>query len=70
MNKFAENLQGKLNNLLNHTLLQGLTLEGWRFNLHTTNLLEVGLKNNKLGGPYTAPSLKTETAGEIYLLWS
>jgi len=70
MNEFGENLQGKLNSLLNQTLPKGLTLEGWRFDLHTTNLLEVGIKNNKLGGPYTAPSLKTDTAGEIYLLWS
>jgi PmbA protein len=70
MNDLGKNLRDKLDSLIGQVLPSGLTLEGWRFNLHVVNLLEVGIKNNRLGGPYTAPSLKTDTEGEVYLLWS
>lgn len=70
MNELGSNLRERLDSLLGRVLPSGLTLEGWRFDLHDVNLLEVGLKNNRIGGPYTAPSLKTDTEGEVYLIWS
>lgn len=69
MSELGEKLRDRLNGLLGKALPSGLVLEGWRFDLHQVKLLEVGLKNNKLGGPYTAPSVKTDTEGEIYLIW-
>jgi PmbA protein len=44
-------------------------LLAWRFALHQTRGFEVGMKNNKLGGAYTAPSYKRSISGEIYLIW-
>jgi PmbA protein len=66
---FGEQLQERLNTLLGKRLASGLTLTGWRFDLHETEDLEVGVKNNKIGGPYTAPGLKQESSGEICLHW-
>ncbi|HEX3045213.1 MAG TPA: metallopeptidase TldD-related protein [Bacillota bacterium] len=44
-------------------------LEAWRFDLHETKGVELGLKNNRLGGPYSAPSYKRSVSGELYLIW-
>lgn len=70
MSVFGEQLQERLNMLLGKRLSSGLTLTGWRFDLHEEEHLEAGLKNNKIGGPYTAPGLKQESSGEICLLWA
>lgn len=70
MSIFGEQLRERLNMLLGKRLSSGLTLTGWRFDLHETEDLEVGLKNNKIGGPYTAPGLKQESSGEICLHWA
>ena len=59
MSVFGEQLQERLNMLLGKRLSSGLTLTGWRFDLHEEEHLEAGLKNNKIGGPYTAPEFKT-----------
>lgn len=69
MSRFGEKLRDRLNSLLGKTLPSGLKLAGWRFDLHEVTQLEVGLKNNKIGGPYTAPSLKQDTGGELCLIW-
>jgi PmbA protein len=55
-------------------LLQGYQsrnprLTGWRFDLQQSNGLEIGLKNNKIGGPYSTPGYKQSISGEIYLIW-
>jgi PmbA protein len=44
-------------------------LTGWRFDLQQSNGLEIGLKNNKIGGPYSTPGYKQSISGEIYLIW-
>ncbi|TCL63010.1 PmbA protein [Hydrogenispora ethanolica] len=44
-------------------------LTEWRFDLHDTRGLEVGLKDNRIGGPYSAPSYKRSISGEIFLYW-
>jgi PmbA protein len=41
----------------------------WRFDLHESKGIEVGLKDNRLGGPYSAPAYKRSTSGELYLIW-
>jgi PmbA protein len=70
MSIFGEQLRERLNTLLGKRLPSGLTLTGWRFDLHESEHLEVGLKNNKIGGPYTAPGVKQESSGEICLHWA
>lgn len=69
MSGLGEELRRRLNSLLGKTLPSGLKLAGWRFDLHEVTQLELGLKNNKIGGPYTAPSLKCDTGGELCLIW-
>src|SRR5690554_1398169 len=69
MSGLVEELRRRLNSLLGKTLPSGLKLAGWRFDLHEVTQLELGLKNNKIGGPYTAPSLKCDTGGELCLIW-
>lgn len=44
-------------------------LEDWRFDLHETRGLEIGLKDNRIGGSYSAPAYKRSTSGELYLIW-
>lgn len=58
-----------LADLLKKTMTREKDLLGWRFDLHQMEGLEIGLKNNRIGGPYTAPSYKQSTAGELYLIW-
>ncbi len=41
----------------------------WRFDLHETRGIEIGLKNSRIGGPYSAPSYKRSISGEIFLYW-
>jgi PmbA protein len=45
-------------------------LQRWRFDLHQSRGLELGMKNNKIGGPYSNPGFKESISGEIYLIWS
>lgn len=59
----------KLCSLLTAASQANPRLRGWRFNLYYGESLEIGLKNNKIGGPYSAPSYKDSISGEIYLLW-
>ena len=66
---FGERLKQRLNEYVGKKMPQGLTLLGWRYDLHDLKLLEAGLKNSRLGGPYTAPSIKQVTEGEIFLIW-
>jgi PmbA protein len=44
-------------------------LKEWRFDLQQSKGLEIGLKNNKIGGPYSTPGYKQSISGEIYLIW-
>jgi PmbA protein len=62
-------LQQRLAKLLNEYQRNHRELKGWRFDLHQMRGLEIGLKNNKVGGPYSAPSYKRSISGELYLVW-
>ncbi len=44
-------------------------LMDWRFDFHEAKGLEIGLKNNRIGGPYSAPGYKQSISGEIFLYW-
>lgn len=65
----AEALAQALNQRIGVSAPSGLTLTGWRFDLHEVNQLEIGLKNSKMGGPYSSPSMKEDVGGEVFLLW-
>jgi PmbA protein len=62
-------ITAKLSDLLNQTMQREPELKAWRFNIHDAKGLEVGLKNNQIGGPYSAPSYKRSITGDIYLIW-
>lgn len=62
-------LHHQLQELLHGYQQQHHSLRGWRFNLHRTDGLDIGLKNNKIGGPYSAPGYKASISGDIYLIW-
>jgi PmbA protein len=59
----------KLINLLTDYSKTDADLKDWRFDLHETRGLVIGLKDNRIGGPYTAPAYKRSTSGELYLIW-
>lgn len=59
----------RLGELLHQYQQRNPALHGWRFDLHITDGLDIGLKNNKIGGPYSAPGYKQSISGEIYLIW-
>ena len=62
-------LAERLSGLLNESLKKENDLKAWRFDLHELKGLEIGLKNNQIGGPYSAPSYKRSISGELYLIW-
>jgi PmbA protein len=64
--ELANLLADRLNDFASHN--QELT--GWRFDLYETRGFEVGLKNNRIGGPYSAPGYKRSISGELYLIWA
>ncbi|MGI5871276.1 MAG: metallopeptidase TldD-related protein [Bacillota bacterium] len=68
--KFADELAAVLDKQLGRVQPSGLELRGWRFDLHDLRLLEVGIKNSRLGGPYTSPSYKEDLGGEVFLHWN
>lgn len=55
---------------LNDYSRQNRELTAWRIDLYETRGFEVGLKNNRIGGPYSAPGYKRSISGEIYLIWA
>lgn len=59
----------KLIDLLTDYSKNDADLEDWRFDLHETRGLETGLKDNRIGGPYSTPAYKRSTSGELYLIW-
>ena len=67
--RIIDALNNELNRRMGKLQASGLTLTGWRFDLHQVNQVEVGLKNNRLGGPYSSPSFKEDMGGEIFLHW-
>jgi PmbA protein len=62
-------LQLVLANLLRDYQQRDPELQGWRFDLHQSRGVEIGLKNNKIGGPYSIPGFKQSSGGEVYLIW-
>lgn len=62
-------LYQKLIDLLVKYSKKDTDLEDWRFDLHESKGLEVGLKDNRIGGPYSAPAYKRSISGELYLIW-
>ncbi|MCL6591392.1 MAG: hypothetical protein K6U80_15735 [Firmicutes bacterium] len=63
------NLAQKLAANLRKFQAQKPDLEAWRFDLYESRGVELGLKNNRLGGPYSAPGYKRSVSGELYLIW-
>jgi PmbA protein len=63
-------LATRLAERLNDYSKQHQELTGWRFDLYETRGFEVGLKNNRIGGPYSAPGYKRSISGELYLIWA
>jgi PmbA protein len=61
--------QERLVELLRDYGRQHPRLTGWRFDLQQSNGLEIGIKNNKIGGPYSTPGYKQSISGEVYLIW-
>jgi PmbA protein len=61
--------QEQLTELLQDYQSRTPRLTGWRFDLQQSNGLEIGLKNNKIGGPYSTPGYKQSISGELYLIW-
>jgi len=59
----------RLGELLRQSQKTNPRLKGWRFDLHWTDGLDIGVKNNQIGGPYSAPGYKQSISGEIYLVW-
>lgn len=59
----------KLSELLFSYAKQDSDLKDWRFVIHQSRGLEVGLKDNQIGGPYSAPAYKRSISGELYLIW-
>ncbi len=62
-------LFGRLINSLERYIKSDLDLMDWRFDLHESKGIEVGLKDNRIGGPYSAPAYKRSVSGELYLIW-
>lgn len=63
-------LATRLAERLNDYLKQHTELTAWRIDLYETRGFETGLKNNRIGGPYSAPGYKRSISGEIYLIWA
>lgn len=63
-------LADRLAELLKDYSRQNRELTGWRFDLQEARGIEIGLKNNRLGGPYSAPGYKRSISGELYLIWT
>ena len=59
----------QLGELLRQSQKSNPRLKGWRFDLHRTDGVDIGVKNNQIGGPYSAPGYKQSISGEIYLVW-
>jgi PmbA protein len=68
--RLIDDLTAALNRKLGAPLASGMRLDGWRFDLHRMTQTEIGLKNSRIGGPYTAPSYKEEIGGEVFLHWA
>ncbi|HEX3015380.1 MAG TPA: hypothetical protein VHQ46_03250 [Desulfobacteria bacterium] len=49
--------------------VQDLRIQGWRFAVSETSQVKAGIRNNRLGGVYAAPSLTGNYAGDLLIIW-
>ena len=69
MSDFASNLAARLADRAARPTAPELAIAQWRIVVDTGTATEVGLKDNRPGGPYDAPNTVTATRGEAYLIW-
>ncbi len=63
-----EKIAGKLND---HMVKNGDTgIKGWLFSFNDGRVIDLGLYNNEIGGPYAAPSADDIYEGAVYIRWS
>lgn len=67
---FAEQLVERLERLARQPEAPDRAIAQWRLVVDSGTSTEVGLKDNRPGGPYDAPNAVTGTRGEIYLVWA
>ncbi len=70
MTDFAAKLAERLAGRAVHPAAPELAIAQWRIVVDTGTATEVGLKDNRPGGPYDAPNTVTATRGEAYVVWS
>lgn len=70
MTDFAAKLVGLLAERAVRPKAPELAIAQWRVVVDTGTATEVGLKDNRPGGPYDAPNTVTATRGEAYVIWS
>lgn len=47
-----------------------LKIKDWSFSFNEGHGISAGLDNNKIGGPYSAPSVNESYGGSAYIIWS
>lgn len=67
---FAASLAERLADRARRPARPDLAIAQWRIVVDTGTATEVGLKDNRPGGPYDAPNTVTATRGEAYLAWA
>lgn len=69
MTDFAAQLAERLAERAVRPARPDLAIAQWRVVVDTGTATEVGLKDNRPGGPYDAPNTVTATRGEAYVIW-
>ncbi|MDP4159541.1 MAG: peptidase, partial [Bacillota bacterium] len=47
-----------------------LALSAWRILVHESEVVSLGIKDNRPGGVYTPPSYRQGESGEVFLVWA
>jgi hypothetical protein len=64
---FADALADRLDR---KPMVDGVSVDGWRFEVGRWNALRAGLKDGQLGSPYESPAASEGISGGVYLRWS
>jgi PmbA protein len=67
--QFCNKLDQSLNDQMSAKAPGNLRIVGWRYFLSEQEVTSIGLHENRIGGPYAAPSINKKLTGHIHIIW-
>ncbi|HHV44081.1 MAG TPA: hypothetical protein GXX57_05380 [Firmicutes bacterium] len=70
LDRFCTKLDNALQGQMSSQVPAELRITGWHYSVTEQEVTSIGLNENRLGGPYAAPSSQRKLTGHLHLIWS